>query len=74
MKSKIIAISIQRNLRANKYGMDRETVVFFTRANDNESSRYTTNDILQRGNISDASVIRAKRAQAALMNKDNHNE
>lgn len=70
MKSKIIGITVQRNMRAGKHGITRSTVVFFIREDSDKTSIHYTNDILERGNISDASVIRAKRAQLALMERN----
>ena len=69
--SKVIAINVQRNLRAQAHiGFTRETVVFITRADaakNYTTARYTTNDICDGGSISQASVQRAKRAQECLV-------
>lgn len=74
MKSELIGIVIKRSLMASKYGIARETEVFFLRSNADETRRYTTNDILGRGNISKESVRRAERAQLAFVERHKSNQ
>lgn len=63
---RISAISVERRLSATKYGMDTNTTVYIHR--DGKVKSYNTNPIRrQAGRISNASVIRAKRAQLALV-------
>lgn len=68
MKNKITNITVAREMRAGRFGITRNTRVWFIRANGN-TSMFDTNDILGRGNISEASVRRAKRAQVALVER-----
>ena len=65
MKRKITGISIHRITRAHPHGIAHETVIYLMRPGQ-DTARYSTNDTLQRGNISDASVRRAERAQGAI--------
>ena len=66
--NKITHITIQRELRAGPYGFSRETVVYISR-DGKCTRRFSTNDILKRGNISEHSVRRAKRAQVAIVER-----
>ena len=65
-KNQITGISIHRKLRAPRFGFSRETVVYILREGTNGDS-YSTNPTLDNAKISDASVLRAKRAQMALV-------
>ena len=56
-------------MRAYKSGIHEETVIFWLREGVETPARYTTDDILERGNISAASVKRAERAQARLVER-----
>ena len=73
MKKSITGITITREMMGYPGGIRRETIVFIhretTNPNEYQTHSYTTNDILKRGNISDSSVRRAKRAQAALVER-----
>ena len=73
MKKSITGITITREMMSYPGGIRRETIVFIHREttdpNEYKTHSYTTNDILKRGNISDSSVIRAKRAQVVLMER-----
>ena len=69
MKNKITGIIIQTNVRAYKSGIHEETVIFWLREGEGTPARYTTDDILERGKISAASVKRAVRAQASLVKR-----
>ena len=62
MKQPIHCISISRNMQAATHGMYNTTNVYFHRGNKVKS--YQTNPLVETyGRISNASVIRAKRAQ-----------
>ena len=65
MKSNITSISVHREIRATKYGISRETSIFFIRDNGIVSSYYI-NSVLDRKDISQASLMRAKHAQNIL--------
>ena len=69
MNHKIDVITVERVMTANKqYGWRLETIVYFHRHT--TLSTHHTNPILSKQNrISDASVRRAKRAQAALVER-----
>ena len=69
MQNKITGIVIQTNVRAYRSGIHEETVIFWLREGVETPARYTTDDILERGNISAASVKRAERAQARLVER-----
>jgi hypothetical protein len=66
--SKIYYISIQRDMATTYDGIRRETKVCFQRHNGRKTivSLYSNNPIAKPGKISEASVIRAKRAQIVL--------
>lgn len=64
--AQIDAISIERRLSAGNFGFETNTTVYIHR--DGKVSNHQTNPIRrQAGRISNASVIRAKRAQLALV-------
>jgi hypothetical protein len=74
MKSEITIIKINRTMRATRrYGFSTDTEVAIYRNSDNGfvGKIYNTNPLLDNdGRISNASVLRAKRAQLALMAND----
>lgn len=62
-----VSITICEEVVASPYGTTRNTIVYVNRANRMFSSMYETNPNTGRGGISEASVLRAKRAQLALL-------
>lgn len=70
MPSPIRSITITRTLRAHRFGISTEVEVYIHR-NGRPVAHYEVNPILpERGRISNASVLRAKRAQLALVHPD----